>query len=67
MMPTPRLLTPERISALWVLVDFSGWFVRTGRPQVVEVEILVLRKSLLQLTLPESFLLLIQLKYGLSE
>ena len=67
MMPTPRLLTPERISALWVLVDLSGWFVRTGRPQVVEVEILMLRKSLLQLTLPESFLLLIQLKYGLSE
>ena len=67
MMPTPRLLTPERISALWVLVDFSCWFVRTGRPQVVEVEILMLRKSLLQLTLPESFLLLIQLKYGLSE
>ena len=50
MMPTPRLLTPERISALWVLVDLSCWFVRTGRPQVVEVEILMLRKSLLQVT-----------------
>ena len=45
MMLTPRLLTSERISALWVVVDLSCRFVRTGRPQVVEVEILVLGKS----------------------